>query len=198
MLNDHVTIHPTAIVECDDIGPGTRVWAYAHVLPGAEVGANCNIGDHVFIEGGARVGDNVTIKNHVCLWDGVTLEGDVFVGPGVVFTNDRYPRSPRMPKVRQRYTRREQWLAATDVRQGCSVGAGSVVLPGIELGRYSVVAAGAVVTRDVAPYSLVVGSPARHVSWVCRCGRPLEGTLQESDCPSCGETPAERLECMFT
>jgi acetyltransferase-like isoleucine patch superfamily enzyme len=189
--------HPTAIVESAHVGVGTRVWAYAHVLEHAQVGANCNLGDHTFVEGGARIGNNVTIKNQVCVWDGVVLEDNVFIGPRVTFTNDRYPRSPRMPGAEQRYSHQENWLETTFVREGCSIGAAAVVLPGLELGAYSVVAAGAVVTRDVAPFSLVVGTPARHVAWVCRCGQPLDGTYRECTCPSCGETPAQRLETIL-
>src|SRR4051794_10602280 len=96
-------VHPAALVESDEIGPGTRVWAFAHVMRGARIGANCNICDHAFVESGASIGNNVTLKNNVCVWMGVTLADDVFVGPNVAFTNDRQPRSPRMPQVGPRY-----------------------------------------------------------------------------------------------
>ncbi len=189
-----VVIHPTAIADGARIGAGTRVWAYAHILPGAQLGGNCNVADHVFVEGGASVGNNVTIKNNVCVWDGVTIGDDVFVGPNVSFTNDRFPRSPRMPQVRARYADRDRWLSPTHVGRGCSIGANATILPGVRLGRYSFIAAGASVTGDVAPFALVLGSPARPVGSVCRCGRRLQGGPSEATCEFCGETPAQRFD----
>ncbi|MCA9103618.1 MAG: acyltransferase [Pirellulales bacterium] len=179
-----VYVHPAALVESETVGAGTRVWAYAHVLRGATLGRNCNVGDHCFIETGAVVGDNVTVKNGVCIWDGVTLADDVFVGPMVCFTNDRSPRSPRMPEVHGRYEEKSNWLSETHVEQGVAIGANATVLPGIRLGRYCVVGAGAVVTRDVAPHSVVVGSPARQIAFTCRCGRVRSATPQLS-CRDC-------------
>lgn len=181
-----VFIHPTALVETTTIGRGTRIWAYAHVLAGAEVGENCNIGDHCFIEGGARVGNNVTLKNGNMVWEGVTLEDDVFVGPHVFFTNDRYPRSPRMPASRRRYADKRNWLVSTLVCRGATLGAGAVLLPGITVGSFALVAAGAVVTRPVSPYSVVMGNPARPVGWVCECGRPLRKSKGILKCRECG------------
>ena len=128
--------HPTAIVESAQIGKETRIWAFAHVLDGAVVGDNCNLGDHVFVEGGACVGNNVTLKNNVCVWNGITIEDDVFVGPGVTFTNDLYPRSPRMLKVRDKYSHTDNWISTTKVRRGATIGAAATVLPGVELGLY--------------------------------------------------------------
>ena len=179
-------VHPTALVETSDIGAGTRIWAYAHLLPGSVVGRNCNIGDGVFIESGARVGDNVTIKNGVCVWSGLTIEDDVFVGPAVVFTNDKRPRSPRMDQVKTRYRDASNWLQPTLVQQGCSIGAHATILPGLTLGKYSMIAAAAVVTRDVAPHTLVVGTPAAAVGFVCCCGRrvPRADQLMCSECQS--------------
>lgn len=164
--------HPTAIIETDKIGQGTRIWAFAHILNGAQLGSDCNIGDHVFIEGGAVVGNRVTVKNLVMIWDGVTLEDDVFVGPNVVFTNDRRPRSPRAQAATERYSNRA-WLSKTIVKAGASVGANSTILSGITLGTYSMVGAGAVVTRDVAAHALVVGIPAKQVGWVSDTGASL-------------------------
>ena len=115
-------IHETAIVESDSIGAGTRVWAYAHILPEVQIGTNCNIGDHAFVETGARLGNNVTVKNHVCIWEGITVADDCFVGPHVVFTNDQFPRSPRMAEVAQRYSDKQNWLKRTIVERGCSIG----------------------------------------------------------------------------
>lgn len=180
-------IHPQALVETDEIGSGTHIWAFAHVLPGAKIGNNCNVGDHGFIEGGAVVGNNVTLKNHVCLWTGVTIEDDVFIGPHAVFTNDMFPRSPRMAHVNQRYDSTDGWLERTLVQQGCSIGANATILPGITLGAYSMIAAGAVVTRDVPPHALMMGSPAKRVGSVCRCGIRLDDTKQNT-CKSCGWT----------
>ena len=165
------------------MGPGTRIWAYVHVLPGASVGRDCNLGDHCFVEGGARVGDAVTLKNGTMVWEGVTLEDGVFVGPGAVFTNDLWPRSPR--HVAERYGD-GGWLARTTVREGASIGARAVIVAGIEVGRYAMVGAGAVVTRGVADHSLVVGSPARHVGWVCVCGTRLGAADGTVSCDECG------------
>ena len=174
------------------IGAGTAVWAFAHVMAGARVGVMCNVGDHSFIESGAEVGDRVTLKNQVLLWEGVTLEDDVFVGPRVTFTNDRFPRSARMPLVHNKYSSKQKWLLKTIVRQGASIGANATICPGLELGRFCMVAAGSVVTADVAPYSLVRGNPARHVGFVCRCGETLAGDFEHVACHVCGETGRER------
>jgi UDP-2-acetamido-3-amino-2,3-dideoxy-glucuronate N-acetyltransferase len=185
-------IHVHAIVETEDIGEGTSIWAFAHVMQGVRIGSGCNIGDHAFIETGAVVGNNVTVKNQVLIWDGITIEDDVFVGPRVTFTNDRYPRSPRMPEALQRYSAKENWLSRTVVRRGCTIGAGAVICPGIELGEYCLVAAGSVVTRSVNPFSMVRGNPARHCQSVCTCGQPLQGDWQSADCEKCGESGCSR------
>jgi UDP-2-acetamido-3-amino-2,3-dideoxy-glucuronate N-acetyltransferase len=187
-------IHPLSLVESDQIGEGTSVWAFVHVMNGVCIGTNSNVGDHSFLETGAVIGNNVTIKNQVCIWEGITIEDDVFVGPRVMFTNDRYPRSPRMEQARQRYASRDNWLCETVVRKGCSIGAGAIICPGIELGKYSVIAAGAVVTKSVPPFTMVMGNPARRVRDVCLCGEPLDGKWEESHCQRCGITGFKRLE----
>ncbi len=171
-----VFVHPQALCDSETIGVGTRIWAFAHVMTGAVVGRDCNIGEHVFVETGAKIGDRVTLKNQAMVWDGVEIGDDVFVGPGVCFTNDRWPRSPRMrlAAVAARYRERRNWLAPTRIEAGASLGAGALILPGIRVGAYAMVAAGAVVTHDVAAHALVLGSPARRRGWVCRCGRGLE------------------------
>jgi len=181
-----VRIHPTALVETAAIGEGTVVWAFAHVLAGAQIGRDCSIGDHAFIEGGSRIGDGVTVKNGAMIWDGVTIGDGVFVGPGVLFTNDRYPRSARAPWL-DRDHRREDWLVQTTVEEGASLGAGAVILPGVRIGRFAMVAAGAVVTHDVAPHALVRGNPARQAGWVCRCGQPIAATEARATCNACGD-----------
>jgi acetyltransferase-like isoleucine patch superfamily enzyme len=180
-------IHPAALVESSDIGPGTKVWAFAHVLKGARIGRNCNIGDHVFIEGGAEVGDNVTVKNYVCLWDGVQVEDDVFIGPHATFTNDVFPRSPRMKAAKDRYARKANWLRRTLVERGCSIGANATILAGVTLGHHSMIGAGATVIRDVAPYALVVGTPARTVGFVCPCGERHDTSESADTCPQCSD-----------
>lgn len=145
--------HPQAIVESDRIGRGTRIWAFAHVLPGAVVGEDCNICDHTFIENDVVVGDDVTVKCGNYLWDGITLEDKVFVGPNVTFSNDRYPRSKQYPEAFDRIV----------VKAGASIGAGAVILPGITIGEGAMVGAGAVVVKDVPPHSVVRGDYARNV-----------------------------------
>ena len=148
--------HEKAVVESRHVGRGTRVWAFAHILPDARVGEDCNICDHVFVENDVVVGDRVTVKCGVQLWDGVTLEDDVFVGPNATFTNDTFPRSRHRP---DRFER-------TLVRRGASVGANATILPGLTIGEGAMVGAGAVVTADVPAGALVVGNPARVVRWV--------------------------------
>ena len=149
-------IHPQALVETANVGAGTRVWAFAHLLPGAVIGRDCNICDGVFIEGDVVVGDRVTVKCGVQLWNGVTLEDDAFVGPNATFTNDPFPRSRQYPAEFPR----------TIVRRGASIGANATLLPGIVVGERAMVGAGAVVTRDVPPRAIVVGNPARVVGQV--------------------------------
>jgi UDP-2-acetamido-3-amino-2,3-dideoxy-glucuronate N-acetyltransferase len=151
-------------------------------MPGAVIGEDCQLGDHVFVEGGAIVGNRVTVKNMVMLWDGVVLEDDVFVGPNAVFTNDRRPRSPRASAARQRYQARS-WMSPTTVQQGASIGANATVLGGVTIGRYALVGAGAVVTKGVPPHALVVGNPARQVGWVSETGATLEFQNGIARCP---------------
>lgn len=178
-----VSCHATALCESEQIGSGTRVWAYAHIMNGATIGRDCNICDHVFIESGATVGDRVTVKNRALIFHGVTIADDVFVGPGVIFTNDRYPRSARMPAASQRYADTTQWLEKTTVGRGVSIGAGAIIKCGLTIGEYATIGAGAVVTHDVVRHALVVGNPARHTGWVCVCGMALPTRMT---CDACG------------
>lgn len=168
--HDHgVFVHPMGLCESNDVGPGTRVWAFAHVLEGAVVGANCNIGDHAFIEGGARLGSGVTVKNAVLVWDRVTIGDDVFLGPNMIFTNDLRPRAFLASDPAS--------FTPTNVQRGATIGANATIVCGVTIGEYAFVAAGAVVNRDVAAHELVVGNPARSVGWVCRCGARLGDDL---------------------
>lgn len=181
-MKNAVSIHPTAIVETRDVGEGTRIFAYAHVLSGARIGGNCSLGDHCFVEGGASIGDNCVIKNGNMLWEGVTIEEGVFIGPHAFFTNDLYPRSRRLIGVRYQD---KSWVAPTLVKRGASLGAAAVILGGVTIGEFAMVAAGAVVTKDVAPHALVLGNPARARGWVCRCGVPLRFKASAARC-GCG------------
>lgn len=166
--------HPLALVESDDVGEGTRVWAWTHIMKGARVGRDCNIGEHCFLESGCSVGDRVTIKNGICVWELVTVEDDVFLGPNMIFTNALDPRSGfRRP------------LVPTLVRQGATVGAGAIIICGSTLNSYCSIGAGAVVTKDVPDYALVYGNPARQQGWVCRCGIKLNLVEGKAQC-SCG------------
>ncbi len=148
-------VHPEGICESTNVGARTRVWAFSHVLPGAVIGEDVNINDHVFVENDVVIGDRVTLKSGVQVWDGVRLGDDVFIGPNATFTNDPFPRSKQYPDA----------FAQTVVEDGASVGGGAVILPGTRVGRRAMIGAGAVVTKDVPPYAIVVGNPARIVGY---------------------------------
>jgi UDP-2-acetamido-3-amino-2,3-dideoxy-glucuronate N-acetyltransferase len=168
-LDPSVFVHPKGLCESDQVGPRTRVWAFAHVLAGAEVGADCNLCDHVFIEGGAKLGDRVTVKNAVLVWDRVTVEDEVFLGPNMVFTNVIAPRVG--------FRRSAEELVPTLVRRGATIGANATVVCGVTIGSYALIAAGAVVVRDVAAHALMAGNPSRRIGWVCVCGNRLGADL---------------------
>ena len=172
-----VFVHPQGLCESSDVGPGTRVWAFAHVMDGARVGRDCNIGDHAFIESGAVVGDRVTVKNNVLLWDKVVIEDDVFLGPNAVFTNDRNPRAPdkKDPSA----------FLPTVVQRGATVGANATIVCGLTLGTWCFVGAGSVVVADVPAHAIVVGNPARRIGWMCECGTRLGDDLA---CPACARS----------
>jgi acetyltransferase-like isoleucine patch superfamily enzyme/dTDP-4-dehydrorhamnose 3,5-epimerase-like enzyme len=148
--------HSHALVESQNIGVGTRIWAFVHVLPDAQIGADCNICDHVFIENDVVIGDRVTIKCGVQIWDGLRIEDDVFIGPNATFTNDLFPRSKRYPEE----------FAKTVIHKGASIGANATILAGNSIGQNAMVGAGAVVTKNVPPNAIVVGNPARITGYV--------------------------------
>jgi acetyltransferase-like isoleucine patch superfamily enzyme/dTDP-4-dehydrorhamnose 3,5-epimerase-like enzyme len=162
-------IHPRAICDATDVGAGTRIWAFAHVLAGARIGQDCNICDGVFIESEVKIGDRVTVKCGVQLWDGVRLEDDVYVGPNATFTNDRFPRSKIYPRH----------YAETVVRRRASVGANATILPGLEIGEGAMVGAGAVVTQSVPANAIVMGNPARITGYVDADELPVEMAMPE-------------------
>jgi len=175
-----VFVHDRGICESASVGAGTRIWAFAHVLPGAQIGANCNICDHVFIENDVVIGNDVTVKSGVQLWDGVRLGNGVFVGPNATFTNDRFPRSKHYP---------EKFLRTT-VEDGASIGANATVLPGVRIGRSSMIGAGAVVTKDVPPNAVVVGNPAVIVGYQADLARRTAG----APAASLPETPGSKVD----
>ncbi len=178
------TVHPSAVVdEGANIGEGTRVWHFAHIRGTAKIGEGCNIGKDVYIDADVTVGNNVKIQNGVSVYHGVTIEDDVFCGPHMTFTNDLHPRAFS-----------DSWETVdTLVKKGASIGANATILCGIVLGEYCMVGSGAVVTKDVPAFGLVVGNPARLVGFVCKCGKPVTEETERSSttvtlrCSECKE-----------
>lgn len=169
--------HKTAIVESNSIGNNTRIWAYVHVMKNSKIGKNCNIGHGAFLESGSRIGNNVVVKNNVSIWDGVEVKDDVFIGPNVVFTNDL---KPRVKNIKPNFK-----LQKTIIEKGASLGANCTILPGVIVGKYSMVGAGAVVTKDVPPFTVVTGVPAKYNSYVCICSQILRSKSNVFSCPVC-------------
>jgi UDP-2-acetamido-3-amino-2,3-dideoxy-glucuronate N-acetyltransferase len=175
----HYFAHASAFVDSPcEIGQGTKIWHFSHIMKGCQIGANCNIGQNVNVASGVRIGQNVKIQNNVSLYTGVELEDDVFCGPSMVFTNVINPRS---------HVNRKSEYQHTLVKRGSSLGANSTIVCGITIGEYAFVGAGAVVTKDVPAYALVVGVPARQVGWVCACGTRLEEAENQATCIECGK-----------
>ncbi|GLC27562.1 acyltransferase [Roseisolibacter agri] len=185
-----MTIHPTASIHASafvdegaQIGADTKVWHFCHVMPGAVIGERCSLGQNVVVMNRVRIGDNVKIQNNVSVYEGVELEDDVFCGPSMVFTNVLNPRS---------HVSRKHEYRPTKVGRGASIGANATIVCGTTLGEYAFVGAGAVVTRDVPAYALVVGVPARQRGWMCQCGEQLELPVATPDaavrstCRACG------------
>ncbi|MBL7752550.1 MAG: N-acetyltransferase [Chitinophagaceae bacterium] len=156
-------VHPTAVVdEGAQIGKGTRIWHFCHLMPQTVLGEDCILGQNVFIDNNARIGDRVKVQNNVSIYNGVVVEDDVFLGPSVVFTNVINPRS---------FIERKSEFQPTIIRKGATIGANATILCGVEIGEYAMIGAGAVVTRNVLPYALVVGNPARQTGWVNKDGQ---------------------------
>jgi UDP-2-acetamido-3-amino-2,3-dideoxy-glucuronate N-acetyltransferase len=176
-MTKDVFVHPTAIIdEPCVIGAGTKVWHFSHVMKGARIGEGCILGQNVYVGGRAILGDGVKVQNNVSIYDDVELEDDVFCGPSAVFTNVLNPRA---------FVERKSEYQRTLVQKGASIGANATVVCGTTLGAYCLVAAGAVVTRDVPAHSLVKGAPARRTGWVCRCGDKLP-SADLAQCQRCG------------
>ena len=169
--------HDSAIIEAGaQIGAGTRVWHWVHVCSGAKIGSNCVLGQNVYVGNRVVIGDNVRIQNNVSVYDDVTLEDDVFCGPSMVFTNVINPRS--------HVSRKDEYLP-TRVRRGASIGANATLVCGNEIGEYAFIGAGAVITRKVPSYALVVGNPAKRIGWMCQCGERLSGQTGVVTCAAC-------------
>jgi UDP-2-acetamido-3-amino-2,3-dideoxy-glucuronate N-acetyltransferase len=168
-------IHPLSDVRSKSIGAGTDIWQYSIVLEGARIGEGCNINCHCFIENEVVIGNDVTVKAGVYVWDGTTIQDGAFIGPNATFSNDKTPRSKR----------RDKEFGKTLVMEGASIGAGAIILPGITIGKFAMVGAGALVTKDVGDFELWYGSPATRRAYLCRCGEKLGDALE---CPSCGRS----------
>ncbi len=182
-MND-IFIHPTSLVETQHIGQGTQIWAFAQILKGATIGAQCNIGDHCFIESDVNIADNVIINHGNKIWSGVMLNNGRFVGPIQLLSTRQRLSVPQLSVASATYNNR-QWLVTTRIHEGASIRSGATVLAGTQIGKFSIVGTGAVVTKDVPAYALVVGNPAHVRGWVCQCGQPLRFHNRLARCAIC-------------
>lgn len=172
--------HPTAVIdEGCRIGKATKIWHFSHVMPGAEIGERCILGQNVFVASGVKIGSRVKVQNNVSLYTGVICEDDVFLGPSMVFTNVLNPRS---------YIERKEEFRQTIVRKGATIGANATIICGNEIGEYALIGAGAVITKSVLPYALVTGNPGRQSGWVSRAGHKLDFVNGKAQCPETGES----------
>jgi UDP-2-acetamido-3-amino-2,3-dideoxy-glucuronate N-acetyltransferase len=180
-------IHPLSDVQSENIGNGTSIWQYCVILPESVIGQNCNINCQVFIENDVVIGDNVTVKPGVQVWDGLRIEDDVFIGPNVTFTNDFVPRSKQPPDE----------FARTTIQKGASIGANATILPGLTIGKYALIGAGSVVTKDVEPYTMWVGNPAQMKGYVTKDGTMVSLNYKDkngNEYKFIGNEPVRRLE----
>ena len=164
--------HPTAIVESKNIGKGSKIWHFVHIREHSVIGQNCNIGKSAYVDTGVKIGDNVKIQNFVSIYQGVEIENDVFVGPSAVFTNDLYPRA---------FIWGEDRVIPTIVKKGSSIGSNATIICGVTVGEYALVGAGSVVTKDVPPFALVLGNPARLKGFVCYCGKKMNTVIDDRE-----------------
>lgn len=177
-MSDYFVHESSYIDEGAEIGAGTKIWHFCHVMPRAKIGERCNIGQNVLVSSDVTIGTNVKIQNNVSLYTGVIVEDDAFLGPSMVFTNVTNPRS---------HVNRKDEYKTTLVKKGASIGANATIVCGTTLGRYCFVGAGAVVTKDVPDYALVYGTPARVRGWVCQCGEQLNFEGERAVCSKCGD-----------
>jgi acetyltransferase-like isoleucine patch superfamily enzyme len=173
-LKGMAKIHINSDVQTKSIGEGTVIWQFVVILPGSVIGENCNINSHCFIENDVIIGNSVTVKCGVFIWDGTRIEDEVFIGPGVTFINNNHPRSKKYP---------EKHIGAY-IEKGASIGANSTIMGGIRIGRYAMIGAGSVVTKNVPNNSLWIGNPARQVGFICDCGYKLNDKLHCKECKS--------------
>ena len=179
MMEKEYFVHPTSVVdEPVEIGEGTKIWHFSHIMSGAKIGRNCIIGQNVFIGSGAILGNNIKIQNNVSIYDGVVLEDDVFCGPSMVFTNVFNPRS---------FISRKKEFRKTVVGKGATIGANTTIICGNKIGQYAFIGASSVVTKDIPDYALVYGNPGRVKGWVCQCAEEIIFRSGRAKCQACGK-----------
>jgi UDP-2-acetamido-3-amino-2,3-dideoxy-glucuronate N-acetyltransferase len=179
MMEKEYFVHPTSIVdEPVEIGEGTKIWHFSHIMSGAKIGRNCIIGQNAFISSGATLGNNIKIQNNVSIFDGVILEDDVFCGPSMVFTNVFNPRS---------FISRKKEFRQTVVGRGATIGANATIICGNKIGQYAFIGASSVVTKDIPDYALVYGNPGRVKGWICQCAEEIVFRSRRTKCRACGK-----------